>query len=152
MDDDDPLTGEVEPRTRRYLEEDLSLTTTKELRGWYFYGIAAEAFAVCGPGSFLPVTLEGLARANGVLWSDRKTPCYDAPKSDSARLLMGRDEGTDNNQCVVSIFGAQITTASFAMYTFSAAVFIQALALVSFSSVADYGEWIVAQSTSPLTD
>jgi hypothetical protein len=35
--------------------------------------------------------------------------------------------------------GLQINTASFAMYTFSLAVLIQALTLISFSALADYG-------------
>lgn len=39
-------------------------------------------------------------------------------------------------------FGIDITTASFAMYTFSIAVFVQALSLVSFSSFADHGRFI----------
>lgn len=40
---------------------------------------------------------------------------------------------------MVTVFGIEVTTASFAMYTFSIAVFVQALVLVSFSSVADCG-------------
>jgi UMF1 family MFS transporter len=53
---------------------------------------------------------------------------------------MLRRDGTDNDQCVVSMFGLQINTASFAMYTFSLAVLVQALTLISFSALADYGE------------
>lgn len=137
--DAESLNGADAPR-KRYPEEDVSIVTKKELRGWYFYGIAAEAYAVCGPGSFLPVTIEALARQNGVLWSDRTTPCIGAAAATAKMLLLARDENSKNDQCVVNVFGAQITTASFAMYTFSAAVFCQALALVSFSSVADYGK------------
>ena len=58
---------------------------------------------------------------------------------DVANRLMSRALDPKNNQCVVNIFGAEITTSSFAMYTFSIAVFIQALALISFSAVADRG-------------
>jgi MFS-type transporter involved in bile tolerance (Atg22 family) len=36
--------------------------------------------------------------------------------------------------------GLTINTASFAMYTFSLAVLVQALTLVSFSALADYGK------------
>lgn len=91
-------------------------------------------------GSFLPVTLEQLARERGVLWSDKTTPCIaaDAGPDSHARLL---SRAEDNGQCVVHFFGTEVTTASFAMYTFSVAVFIQALTLASFSSVADYGRW-----------
>jgi MFS transporter, UMF1 family len=99
-------------------------------------------------GSFLPVTLEQLARERGVLWSNKITPCIAIAASNdgtsrvasAASLLMRATEQKDNGQCVIRIFGAEVTTASFAMYTFSVAVFVQALVLVSFSSVADHGE------------
>lgn len=94
-------------------------------------------------GSFLPVTLEQLARERGVFWSDRSTSCMaktatDAAKSKASNLLV-RAAASDNNQCIVNVLGWEITTSSYAMYTFSLAVLIQALALVSFSSVADHG-------------
>lgn len=44
-----------------------------------------------------------------------------------------------NEQCVVGLMGLEINTASFAMYTFSLAVLVQALTLISFSALADYG-------------
>jgi len=41
----------AEPQRRpRYVGEDLSPTTTRELRGFYAYGLAAEVFAICGVG------------------------------------------------------------------------------------------------------
>jgi MFS transporter, UMF1 family len=99
-------------------------------------------------GSFLPVTLEQLARERGVLWFNKITPCIAKAASNdgksrvasAASLLMRATEQKDNGQCVIRIFGTEVTTASFAMYTFSVAVFVQALVLVSFSSVADHGE------------
>jgi MFS transporter, UMF1 family len=132
-------------RAPRYADEDISPTTDRELQGWYCYGMAAEIFAVVGSGSFLPVTMEQLARENGVLWSDRSTPCVGADKTGKKLTTRASDGGgggasSDKDQCVVNLFGADITTSSFAMYTFSIAVFIQALALVSFSTVADHGE------------
>lgn len=45
---------------------------------------------------------------------------------------------------MVGLFGLEINTASFAMYTFSLAVFVQALTLVSFSALADYGTYSAA--------
>lgn len=97
-------------------------------------------------GSFLPVTLEQLARERGVLRSDGITSCIQpkTSKSDAVsrtlvRLARRATEGKDEGQCVVRPFGREISTASFAMYTFSIAVLVQALVLVSFSSVADYG-------------
>jgi len=149
-------------RTPRYDGEDLSPTTTRELRGFYAYSIAAEVFAVCGvgkepyaeigqlqltfcPGSFLPVTLEQLARERGVLWADRTVPCVvkKAAEHSTAAVarLLSRAAETDNNQCIVNVLGAEMTTSSFVMYTSSIAVFVQALALVSFSSIADHGEY-----------
>lgn len=90
------------------------------------------------------MTLEQLARESGVLKSDGVTPCVQAVSNNSeklARLLVrAADEGSDAGACVVHPFGRETSTASFAMYTFSAAVFVQALTLVSFSPFADYGE------------
>ncbi|KAE8445229.1 Autophagy- protein 22 [Mollisiaceae sp. DMI_Dod_QoI] len=132
-------------REPRYEGEDVSPTTDRELRGFYAYSLAAEVFAVCGVGSFLPVTLEQLARERGVLWSDRTTPCMvktgtEASNSVAARIL-SRAAESDNNQCIVHVLGFEMTTSSYAMYTFSLAVLVQALALVSFSSVADHGTY-----------
>ena len=91
------------------------------------------------------MTLEQLARERGVLWSDKTTSCTEkvvqnATEAISSLLTRATDE--QNNQCVVHVFGSEMTTSSFAMYTFSIAVFVQALALVSFSAVADYGKYI----------
>ncbi|KAI6713250.1 hypothetical protein JHW43_004230 [Diplocarpon mali] len=134
----------VSRRKPRYEEEDVSSTTARELRGFYAYGLAAEVFAVCGVGSFLPITLEQLARERGVLWSDKTTPCIgqatrDQVSANMTRVLV-RAADSKANQCVIPSLG-NITTSSFAMYTFSIAVFFQALALVSFSAVADHGRY-----------
>ena len=45
----------------------------------------------------------------------------------------------ESGQCIIRIGGVEINSASFAMYTFSLAVLAQALVLVTFSSLADYG-------------
>lgn len=129
---------DVQPSTHKsWSGQDTTPTTEPEIKGFYSYGIAAEVFAVVGVGAFLPVTLEQLARENGVLYSDRAIPCVSSSASAAHRLLSRDDR--DPNQCVIKPFGMEITTASFAMYTFSAAVLIQAITLVSFSSFADYG-------------
>ncbi|KAA8648305.1 hypothetical protein EYZ11_001959 [Aspergillus tanneri] len=128
-------------RPPRYPGEDTTPTSRQEIWGWYAYGIAAEVFAVCGVGSFLPLTLEQLARERGTFKSSH-LPCIGpgspsaTPGNGTAPALFRRD-GTDE-QCVVGLLGLQINTASFAMYTFSLAVLVQALTLVSFSALADY--------------
>lgn len=97
-------------------------------------------------GSFLPVTLEQLAREQGVLFVDKVTPCTaknaTAIANATVNALMSRATGSDTHQCIINVFGTELTTASFAMYTFSASVFMQAVALVSVSSVADHGIFI----------
>jgi len=137
--------------------EDTRPTSRQELLGWYSYGLAAEIFAVCGVGSFLPVTLEQLARENGVLRADGVTPCIApvaaAPETMGrvvrgvlgfvAREVAGGFEvvGREEKQvCVVRLLGGEVNTASFAMYTFSLSVAVQALTLVSVSAIADHGE------------
>ena len=81
-----------------------------------------------------------------MLRSDGITPCI-APTTGAvavadrlARLLARAADSTgDGGQCVVYPFGRETSTASFAMYTFSIAVFLQAVVVVSFSALADYG-------------
>lgn len=48
------------PETLRYPEDDPRPTSKKELAGWYFYGWAAEVFAVCAMG-VCRVSDEGLS-------------------------------------------------------------------------------------------
>ncbi|OTA84567.1 hypothetical protein M434DRAFT_83227 [Hypoxylon sp. CO27-5] len=111
------------PPTGRYHGEDTRPTSSKELAGWYMYAFAAETYVICA--SFIPILLESLARENGVLLSDRETPCGD----------------NSNGQCIVTVLGIEINTASFAMYTFSISVLLQALLVVSISCAADHGNY-----------
>jgi hypothetical protein len=89
-----------------------------------------------------------MARDRGVLLSDKVTPCsatLNGPSKTSTQaqwtLSSRYDAGgpTVVNQCVVYIFGVEINTASFAMYTFSVSVFIQAILIISMSGAADHG-------------
>lgn len=48
---------------------------------------------------------------------------------------------TADSQCVVFVLGMEINTASFAMYTFSLSVLLQALIVVSISCAADHGNY-----------
>ncbi|OAL42536.1 autophagy-related protein 22-2 [Pyrenochaeta sp. DS3sAY3a] len=110
-------------------------TSGRELRGWYSYGLAAEVFTVCGVGSFLPMTLEQLAREVGVLHSDKSTPCVQPhPPSPSHSLAR-----SDENQCIVDLFGYELNTSSFTLYSFSLAIIVQTLVLISIGAIADYG-------------
>jgi UMF1 family MFS transporter len=83
-------------------------------------------------GSFIPILLETLARENGVLLSDHTSPC--PPSSD-------KNDDPSAGACVISIAGLEINTASFAMYTFSISVLLQALLVVSISCAADHGNY-----------
>jgi MFS transporter, UMF1 family len=131
----------------RYEGEDTRPTSQKELWGWYAYGWAAETFAVVVMASFLPITLEQLARENGVLLKDKSTPCKASwtptPTSpfNSASLDTTEHRPKELPACVVNILGAEINTASFAMYTFSISVLVQALLIVSMSGAADHGRF-----------
>ncbi|RDW78064.1 autophagy-related protein [Coleophoma crateriformis] len=136
------LDDALRSRSPQYEGEDTRLTSRKELSGWYAYGFAAEVFVICGIGSFIPITLEQLARENGVLLSDRTTPCG----SSSRPLLppnseISADAVKDLGQCIVRVLGLEINTASFAMYTFSISVLVQALLVVSISCAADHGNY-----------
>ncbi|KAF2803863.1 uncharacterized protein BDZ99DRAFT_467976 [Mytilinidion resinicola] len=146
-DHDSYSTMGPQSRTREpYDGEDTRLTSTKELAGFYMYGWAAEVFVVCGVGSFIPITLEQLARERGVLLSDKTTPCsasfhVDPPGLNITSSLIGRSPKQEPGQCVVHILGLEVNTASFAMYTFSISVLIQALLIISMSGAADHGRF-----------
>lgn len=84
------------------------------------------------------MTLEELARQRGVLLSDRTTPCRAKNHFPDLSLLGSNRE---SGQCVVYILGAEINTASFAMYTFSISVLVQALLIISMSGAADHGRF-----------
>lgn len=125
----------------QYAGEDTRVTSRKELSGWYAYAWAAEVYVICGVGSFIPITLEQLARENGVLLSDLKTPCGSSSAHDPPGLSPGPGAAKDLGQCVIHFLGMQINTASFAMYTFSISVLLQALVVVSISTAADHGSY-----------
>ncbi|KAE8146253.1 autophagy-related protein 22-like protein [Aspergillus avenaceus] len=133
-----------------YPGDDTRPTSKKELAGWYSYGWAAEVFTVCAMGSFLPITLEQMARDHGVLLSDRVTPCNSSwkPQQSAYRTLSTsssnkyQSSGLESaSQCVVHIFGIEVNTASFAMYTFSVSVLVQSVLIISMSGAADHGHY-----------
>jgi MFS transporter, UMF1 family len=123
-----------------YPGEDTRPTSKKELLGFYTYSFAAEVFVVCGLGAFIPITLEDLARASAtaVLASDHSQPCK------IRGIEVNADDGLPHHggsQCVFKVLGAEINTASFAMYTFSVSVLLQALLVVTMSGAADHGRY-----------
>lgn len=106
-------------------------------------------------GSFLPITLEQMARDRGVLLSDKSTPCkstwkdlpqaflhegWSGPLSTSANEY-SRPEAPKVSQCVIYFLGAEVNTASFAMYTFSVSVLVQSILIISMSGAADHGSY-----------
>ncbi|RAL07561.1 MFS transporter [Aspergillus homomorphus CBS 101889] len=133
----------AEANLPQYPGDDIRPTSKKELVGWYSYGWAAEVFAVCAMGSFLPITLEQMARERGVLLSDQSIPCsasWNHSRSHAQPALLYEKSGAHRvAQCVVNVLGFQVNTASFAMYTFSVSVFVQAILIVSMSGAADHG-------------
>ncbi|KAJ6185011.1 hypothetical protein N7519_006312 [Penicillium mononematosum] len=129
----------------QYPGDDTRPTSKRELAGWYCYGWAAEVFVVCAMGSFLPITLEQMARDRGVLLSDKTTPCsatwspsLPPPGSDASVYL---PQVSDGGQCIIYFLGAEINTASFALYTFSLSVLVQAVIIISMSGAADHGTY-----------
>lgn len=131
----------TELATPAFPGEDIRPTSKKELLGFYTYSFAAEVFVVCGLGAFIPITLEDLARgsATAVLAKDRTQPC----KARGISHVQSRQNAphTSGNQCVFQVFGMEINTASFAMYTFSLSVLLQALLVVTMSGAADHGRY-----------
>ncbi|KAL4874183.1 hypothetical protein BDV12DRAFT_159272 [Aspergillus spectabilis] len=140
MEDEAAEPGLLRPQ---YPGDDTRPTSKKELLGWYSYGWAAEVFTVCAMGSFLPITLEQMARERGVLFHDKKTPCTATWKvPETSRAAWGLSlTVSGSSQCVIYILGVEVNTASFAMYTFSVSVLIQAMLIISMSGAADHGSF-----------
>ncbi|EFE35775.1 uncharacterized protein ARB_05819 [Trichophyton benhamiae CBS 112371] len=158
-------------QTEGHPQEDTRPTSKKELAGWYCYGWAAEVFVVCAmaaaaaysssehsataglmisnrrlTGSFLPLALEQMTRDQGVLVSDKTTPCTSTWKHTNATTnattaASALKAGPASNQCLVYVLGFEVNTASFAMYTFSVSVLIQSLIIISISAAADHGAY-----------
>lgn len=85
-----------------------------------------------------------------MLLSDKATPCQASFHNVVPnRAIIGSFSTTlkdlasahDNGQCIIRILGAEINTASFAMYTFSISVLVQALLIISMSGAADHGNF-----------
>ncbi|KAJ5988236.1 Autophagy-related protein 22-1 [Penicillium waksmanii] len=140
---------EVEGPPPRFIGDDPRPTSKKELAGWYCYGWAAEVFTSflvpnqTYTGSFLPITLEQLARDQGVLLSDKTTPCS-LTWNPAKHPVQGADYSVQSpatGQCIVYILGAEVNTASFALYTFSLSVLVQAILIISMSGAADHGSY-----------
>ncbi|KAJ5326096.1 hypothetical protein MYU51_010723 [Penicillium brevicompactum] len=123
--------------------DDTRPTSKRELAGWYCYGWAAEVFVVCAMGSFLPITLEQMARDRGVLLSDKTTPCSATwnPSLPPDENTLGFQTNANGGQCIIYFLGAEINTASFALYTFSLSVLVQAILIISMSGAADHGTY-----------
>ncbi|CAE6429760.1 unnamed protein product [Rhizoctonia solani] len=134
-----------------YPGEDTRPTSNKELRAWYAYAWAAEPYVVVAIATFIPLTLEALARENGHLLGQPDVPCtpkslpvplpsepgppHTLPKTPAAFFQ------PDPNQCIIHLFGIRMASSSFAMYTFSISVLLQSLVIVSMSGAADHGSY-----------
>ncbi|KAJ5097552.1 hypothetical protein N7456_008273 [Penicillium angulare] len=136
---EEDLTG----RIPLYPGDDPRPTSKKELAGWYCYGWAAEVFTVCAMGSFLPITLEQMARDRGFLLSDKTTPCTPtwSPSHNPSHQAGYNIQKSDASQCIIFFLGTEINTASFALYTFSLSVLVQAIIIISMSGAADHGSY-----------
>jgi len=92
-------------------------------------------------GSFIPILLESLARERGVLAKDHNTPC-NSPQALALAATYTATAHHKGHQCIVELpGGAFVNTASFAMYTFSLSVLVQALTIITMSGAADHGRF-----------
>ena len=95
-------------------------------------------------GSFIPITLEQLARERGVLLADKSKPCsasFHIAQPATLGYRLDPMPSKISGPCVIHLLGAEINTASFALYTFSLSVFVQAIVIISMSGAADHGKY-----------
>ena len=80
---------------------------------------------------------------------DKTTPCetaFPSPANTAFKITSPNDPHKKHGHdelpaCVVYVLGAEINTASFAMYTFSLSVLVQSLLIISMSGAADHGRF-----------
>ncbi|KAG9312458.1 autophagy-related protein 22-like protein [Chiua virens] len=106
----------------------MTSTYTRRLLGWLSYAFASEVFVVVSLTLFLPICLEQFARDNGFLEPDHIKPCLTAAVGDTTSF---------EERCSVKIGWLWIDTASFSLYVYSISVALQALTVISMSSIAD---------------
>ncbi|RAL05042.1 MFS transporter [Aspergillus ibericus CBS 121593] len=94
-----------------------------------------------------------MARERGVLLSDKTTPCSATWSTVQTTSVPGtwnqlsyvasyaQPDIPKSSQCIVHILGIEVNTASFAMYTFSVSVLVQAILIISMSGAADHGSY-----------
>ncbi|KAF9902451.1 Autophagy protein 22 [Linnemannia zychae] len=114
------------------------VTNKKEIWAWYSYAFASEAYVVVALTSFIPITLEALASQEGHLYGTND-PCIAKPNN-ATTATTAPQEG-ERPRCMISFGHLEVDTASFVMYLTSLAVLLQALTVVSISSMADHGSY-----------
>ncbi|AOA60954.1 Autophagy-related protein 22 [Komagataella phaffii CBS 7435] len=141
--DQELLYREPEPETDYSLfeqPEEQPDTSKREIFGWCLYSWSSEPFIVSVVGTYVPLLLEQLARDNGVLNSDRTTPCNPKKNPATPEPLPPQQPSPDST-CVLPLFNGHyyVDTSSFALYTFSLSVLVQTLLVISLSGAADRG-------------
>ncbi|KAK9237560.1 autophagy-related protein 22-like protein [Lipomyces kononenkoae] len=123
-----------------YSQLDRRPTSRKEILGWLSFATGAEPFAVAAVGIYLPILLEQLARDKSVMADDHSVSCeyFEEVPGSSPGLSPGT--GTER-YCVTPALGFYVHPASFALYTFSISVFLQAIVVISMSGAADRGNY-----------
>lgn len=116
-------------------------TNRQDIFAWSLIALAAEPYVVSVLGTYTPILLEQIARENGVLASDRITPCVipsgnnpvpNPPPPNTVSSL-------DSDSCLLPIFGKRfyIDTSSYALYTFSVSVLLQTVCVLTVSGISD---------------
>lgn len=84
-----------------------------------------------------------MARDRGFLLSDKTTPCSPTwnPSHQVNHQSGYEAQKSNSSQCIIFFLGAEINTASFALYTFSLSVLVQAVLIISMSGAADHGSY-----------
>lgn len=105
-----------------------------DVAAWAMVAVAAEPYLVSALGTYTPLLLEQLARSNGVSAIDHLTPCV---PQEGTPVAPGPPP--ENMACVLPVMGGRlyIDTASYALYTFSLAVLLQTICVMTMSGVAD---------------
>lgn len=117
-------------------------TSRSDITAWALIALAAEPYVVSVLGTYTPILLEQLARENGVLASDRLTPCVIKGPPEDGPIPRPPPPGLSTSSadsCLLPILGGRvyIDTSSYALYTFSFSVLLQTICVLTISGIAD---------------
>ncbi|KAI3657510.1 hypothetical protein MP638_001203 [Amoeboaphelidium occidentale] len=123
-------------------------TQKREFLAWIIYDFASGVFPSVAMQVFIPLVLDGMARAVGRVPGTENTPCQSEPgvavgldQDSKISTSQAAASSADSSPCEVRLGTVWISTVSFVLYVTAISVILQALTFISLGVLADFGNW-----------